>query len=160
MNGKIITEMPKQCRWCKSEVKPPRRNWCSQKCVEEYQDLNDWNWILQKVFKRDAGVCADCGCDTQKLLRVLRHAFGYKIRSFEIQMGFNEGKSYWECDHILERVRGGTNETSNLQTLCVPCHKRKTARLAAERALERKAAKLVANEAAAMPLFANRMNGG
>jgi 5-methylcytosine-specific restriction endonuclease McrA len=162
----------RQCRWCSTEVKPPRRNWCSQACVDEYKDLNDWGWILQKVFKRDAGVCAECGHDTEQLRRILGHAFRredvhtvswtrrYISISFvreetERRMGFKPAQSYWECDHILERVRDGTNAMENLQTLCVPCHKRKTARLAADRAIERRESKRIAKEAAEMPLFAS-----
>lgn len=167
----------RNCTWCKSEVKPPRRSWCSQKCVDEYKDLNDWNWILRKVFERDKGVCVACGCDTEKLRRVLTTAFRrvkeYEIETFyrkyvtlpyvrsdlEKRMGFKPAQSYWECDHVLERVRGGTNEMSNLQSLCVPCHKRKTARLAGERALERRAAKLIQRDAGALPLFVDQIGG-
>lgn len=48
-------------------------------------------------------------------------------------------KSFWDMDHIKEVVRGGDNQLDNLQTLCQPCHKAKTKRLAAERAAERRA---------------------
>jgi len=41
-------------------------------------------------------------------------------------------------DHITEVIRGGSNQLENLQTLCQPCHKAKTRRLAHERALERR----------------------
>ncbi|MBU0846685.1 HNH endonuclease [Patescibacteria group bacterium] len=43
----------------------------------------------------------------------------------------------WQADHIVERVRGGSHELHNLRTLCVPCHKKETARLAHERKVER-----------------------
>lgn len=44
---------------------------------------------------------------------------------------------FWEMDHVVEVVRGGGGKFNpeNLQTLCIPCHRRKTARLASERAL-------------------------
>lgn len=48
-------------------------------------------------------------------------------------------KSFWDMDHIKEVVRGGDYQIDNLQTLCQPCHKAKTKRLAAERAAERRA---------------------
>lgn len=32
-----------------------------------------------------------------------------------------------ECDHIKPLVAGGSDELSNLQTLCPPCHQAKTA---------------------------------
>ena len=33
-----------------------------------------------------------------------------------------------ETDHIIPKHRGGTDAWSNLQSLCVECHKIKTAR--------------------------------
>ena len=33
-----------------------------------------------------------------------------------------------EVDHIINRAQGGTDEAHNLEGICVPCHKRKTAR--------------------------------
>lgn len=37
-----------------------------------------------------------------------------------------------EADHIVPRYRGGSDDMENLQGLCGPCHKRKTARESAE----------------------------
>ena len=34
--------------------------------------------------------------------------------------------SSYECDHIVPLILGGSNRESNLQLLCVPCHKAKT----------------------------------
>lgn len=51
-------------------------------------------------------------------------------------------RSWWEADHIKPVVEGGGQcGLENLRTLCVPCHKRATAELAARRAQERKRAK-------------------
>jgi len=33
-----------------------------------------------------------------------------------------------ELDHIVNVAQGGNDEESNLQSLCVPCHKEKTLR--------------------------------
>lgn len=45
----------------------------------------------------------------------------------------------WDADHIHEVVRGGGQcGLENYQTLCHPCHKAKSARLATERAQERR----------------------
>jgi hypothetical protein len=38
----------------------------------------------------------------------------------------------WEFDHIVPLADGGTHELSNMQTLCRPCHRAKTAREAGE----------------------------
>ena len=31
-----------------------------------------------------------------------------------------------DVDHIIPKAKGGTNELTNLQSLCNPCHKQKT----------------------------------
>ena len=41
-------------------------------------------------------------------------------------------------DHVIPLADGGGHEPSNLQTLCRPCHARKSAREAAERAERRR----------------------
>jgi len=38
-----------------------------------------------------------------------------------------------EADHIVPLHRGGTNDASNIQSLCVACHREKTAREAMDR---------------------------
>jgi 5-methylcytosine-specific restriction endonuclease McrA len=50
----------------------------------------------------------------------------------------NTVRDWWEADHIVERVRGGNNKLENLRTLCLRCHRVETARLARERADERR----------------------
>jgi 5-methylcytosine-specific restriction protein A len=42
-----------------------------------------------------------------------------------------------EIDHIVERADGGTDEPSNLRTLCVACHADKTKRAARARRMSR-----------------------
>ena len=37
-----------------------------------------------------------------------------------------------ECDHIVPKAKGGTDDHDNLQAICTACHKDKTAREAAE----------------------------
>jgi 5-methylcytosine-specific restriction protein A len=37
-----------------------------------------------------------------------------------------------EVDHIVNRARGGSDDEENLQALCIPCHKLKTAAESAE----------------------------
>lgn len=64
--------------------------------------------------------------------------FGY--RCAECGLVLMPGK--WECDHIVPREQGGSNDESNLQSLCAwtdefgrkrGCHVEKTAKEAAER---------------------------
>jgi 5-methylcytosine-specific restriction endonuclease McrA len=118
-----------------------RRKWCSHECVELYRSLHDWPAIRRSVFSRDHGICTACGCDADLMRRILQKS-GYEgrqaLRIYYRSLGYpGTERDWWEADHIVPRVRGGTNELTNLHTLCVPCHHRETARLAAERAMER-----------------------
>jgi 5-methylcytosine-specific restriction endonuclease McrA len=142
------------CRWCRAAVKPPRRYWCSSTCVDQY-DIRRNGWFLrQAVRKRDKGVCAECGCRTAKLTRVLRHAakayaslskkrggasrFWRDAAEVLDLLQWSRGKSYWEADHILEVANGGETCLENMQTLCRPCHKEKTRRMHRARVAQRR----------------------
>lgn len=63
----------------------------------------DWEATRTRVFIRDNWQCRGCG-------RVC------------------SGKGEAHCDHIVPKAQGGTDEDSNLQTLCERCHGRKTQR--------------------------------
>lgn len=147
------------CRWCHQEVPAGRRSWCSDACVRDYLDRNK---PAAAAFKRDKGVCALCGCDTQRLARVI----GWAQRRLDItgghwsiardpqptglwhsrlnphreasqvliEMGFTRSIELWQADHIVPVVEGGHGTPDNIRTLCVPCHKRETRELARRRA--------------------------
>lgn len=59
----------------------------------------DWTWVVTKrrVLERDGYACVQCGA-TAPL----------------------------EVDHIVPLAGGGSNEMSNLRTLCRACHRRVT----------------------------------
>jgi 5-methylcytosine-specific restriction endonuclease McrA len=55
--------------------------------------------IRKELYRRDKGVCAGCGIEA----------------------------SEWQADHIIAVVNGGGGcGLEGFQTLCLPCHKRKT----------------------------------
>ncbi len=62
-----------------------------------------WDVIRARVLKRDKGLCQLC------------------LRAGVVR----EAKT---VDHIIPKAHGGTDADSNLQSLCWPCHKAKTAR--------------------------------
>ena len=115
------------CRYCGTEVTPPRRTFCSGErarwyrgkemraghgCVHEHCIRSDPGYARDCVKARDGGKCAICG-------------------TVDI---------YWEMDHIIPVVEGGGDcGLENLRTLCVPCHRRETAALAKRRAEARRA---------------------
>jgi len=134
------------CRWCgddilrldgekQGEVNLQRR-W-HPSCVDIY-NATDPREARRRVRKRDRGRCAECKLDTNALRRKIR-AMG-RGRTQELRrLGFKPRKSLWELDHIVPLVDGGSHDLDNLQTLCTPCHIKKTAeeaRLRAARARE------------------------
>jgi 5-methylcytosine-specific restriction endonuclease McrA len=130
------------CRWCGKEIlyekgvhegKLDRRRRWHPECVEAYE-ASDPREARRRIRKRDRGRCADCGLDTYALRRSLR---GKGMTRALRKRGFVPRRSLWELDHIVPLVDGGSHDPSNLQTLCTPCHKKKTAQEARQRAVER-----------------------
>lgn len=144
------------CKWCGAVVPKGRRAFCTQLCAHEVQLRRDSWYLRRQVFERDKGICAQCGCDTEKVERVLRYAASsyYNMPCYERggldwlftraagfiydALDYKSAQTYWEADHIKEVVRGGEPYLDNIQTLCRPCHKQKTKRQAGERAAERR----------------------
>ena len=130
------------CRWCGKKIlylkgphkgKPDRRRRWHPECVEAYE-ASDPREARRRIRKRDRGRCAACGLDTYELRRSLR---GKGMTRALRERGFVPRRSLWELDHIVPLVDGGSHDPSNLQTLCTPCHKKKTAQEARQRATER-----------------------
>lgn len=109
------------CVWCGRALQGKRRSWCGNACVTEYRIANFNGDAVSALRKRDGGICACCGTDARS----------------------GDG---WDADHIVplwavdrdapDAFRFWT--MANLQTLCRPCHKIKTAREARERASARR----------------------
>lgn len=145
--------------------RPARRRWATDEChkplLTRFLILKGDNGTIRKeVFKRDRGICAACGLDTEhvrslcalwvwegdfktpELYQEAKAAIDelrqrYRLRGFPAA-----GSTWWQADHILEVVRGGGGcDLDGYQTLCVPCHSAKTARLAGELAAERRSRK-------------------
>lgn len=106
-----------------------------------------------------------------------RHADGFcsgpvpatwtdEVRAVLVRLGWSSGRAstilprwswghvpeLWEADHVVAVVLGGRHDLENLRTLCHPCHDRATAKLAADRAAERRRARAAAAAVVAPPL--------
>lgn len=57
-----------------------------------------WRRLKAKIHLRDKYTCQCCGLVTMEL----------------------------ECDHIVNTAQGGTDDLDNLQSLCKPCHDKKS----------------------------------
>ncbi len=134
------------CRWCGKGIQRVdgtqnrRRRW-HPACLTVYLD-QDIRRLRHQVFARDRGTCAACGANTQVLeARMRREAVGqrghraYTETGLFLRLeGYLINKSLWECDHIIPSTDGGADALDNLQTLCQPCHREKTAYENSERA--------------------------
>lgn len=145
------------CRQCGAPLPGRRTSFCGDPCVEAFLVANDPRHASRRVFERDSGVCAACGLDTVRLREVigvhgrtshLAHRTGIlvlDVRSArDDRMGVPSDGHLWEADHILPVVAGGGQcGLDNLQTLCVWCHRLKTAEQTARAAEARRKAAAV-----------------
>jgi len=144
LNLKSLPRQKGRCRNCGGSLPKRARTSCSRECTEIIKLLTLSGYARWAVKQRDRGVCAICGCDTEKVKRILRHAGNSWSFRFETQasLGFGRSSHLWEMDHILPVVYGGGAKPAksadeilnNLRTLCIPCHRQETARLARLRA--------------------------
>ena len=64
---------------------------------------NEWDKIRQYVLQMNLGMCSGC-LDNGQYTKAT------------------------QIDHIIPKAKGGSDDIDNLQPLCEPCHKLKTAR--------------------------------
>jgi len=76
---------------------------------ERERNGHKWRQIKHRIMTRDCGMCVLCRVAGRFVLAT-------------------------DCDHRVPVWAGGTDADSNLQSLCGPCHKAKTAAEATERA--------------------------
>jgi 5-methylcytosine-specific restriction endonuclease McrA len=127
------------CRWCNLEVPAGRRTFCSDFCVEEWKLRSDPGHLRDRTFERDKGVCAVCGLDCVAEFHRLRRLRGAaRLRGFAAY-GIRPGsrRSLWDADHIMPVVEGGGEcDLANIRTLCLKCHRERTAELLKKRSAQ------------------------
>lgn len=150
------------CRRCSTEVPRGRRTFCSDACVHEHSVRSNPGYARRQVNKRDKGVCAVCGLDTEamkarywRIRRAIERRNPWRAadrrfdcyskwhREIDRRMsrwsrvsGFEIDRRghAWEMDHIKPVSEGGGEcGLDNLRTLCIRCHKQATRELAARR---------------------------
>lgn len=88
----------------RSKTAQPRK-WAATSRLSRAARGYGWEWEKQRerVLKRDKRLCQVC-------LKAQRVTLATDV------------------DHIVSRAQGGSEDDSNLQSLCRPCHKAKTAK--------------------------------
>jgi hypothetical protein len=139
---------------CKKEIEKSRTLWCSQECVDYCMFITHPGFARTQIHQRDNGICAACDLDTDLLTRIMEWAnksyvetrmgvprglcgsqWSYRrvwlrfgcTNEILMKLGYVPNQSLWQLDHVIELSDGGSHEPHNCQTLCVPCHKQKTA---------------------------------
>lgn len=133
---------PGCCEWCGEPVTEKRRSWHPD-CVTAFQ-LHNWPQTqIKHVRQRDGAKCAICGERPQKWLRG-REEYWHDGARCSVErvdwLDLDHRVPLWSVRHLPAAERLTFYGPDNLWLLCGPCHKRKTAREAAERAQIRRAA--------------------
>lgn len=146
--GVLPPKPPLRCRLCDGELSGRRTSWCSDECSDAYYILTSSSFLRVKIYARDKGICKKCGLDCEALERrinMMNNKAKPAAKTVLFENGFSirigawcDTGSLWDADHIDPLNEGGSWELSNVQTLCSPCHKEKTAEQASRRAKQRK----------------------
>jgi 5-methylcytosine-specific restriction endonuclease McrA len=113
--------------------------------------------VISEVFRRDKGVCAACGMDTESIQKECRKIYFTLWQFSERRVYWTpdrwvkdqwgpywsmNGATPWQADHILPVAEGGgVCGLENYRTLCLRCHKLDTAQLSGRLAERRKGEK-------------------
>ncbi len=84
------------CRYCGTEVKRPRKTFCSDDCIHEWKIRSQPGYAAKYVLERDCGVCRQCGLDCIVLLQELK-----RLRASERLRIFGA-----ESTHVVEILAG------------------------------------------------------
>ena len=146
-NGTLPPKPPLLCRLCQVPLSGRRTSWCSDECFDAYYSVVSSSHLRMLVYRRDKGICAACGLDCEELERTvnnMNHEGSKAAKKVLRENGFNVYSggygiySLWDADHIEPLDEGGSSwEMLNVQTLCHPCHKAKTAEQASRRGKQR-----------------------
>ena len=126
----------------------PDSPFCSERCAARYASAEKRASARRQLFERELGICQLCHFDAHAFYKRIaalpsEHermqalmASPYSTASERLKRMLTAPKEgdFWEADHIVPVAEGG-GETclDNFQTLCVPCHQKKTRQQAADK---------------------------
>lgn len=137
------------CRWCGTEVQPPKKTFCSTTCLHEWKLRSSTSYLRAQTYARDLGKCASCSVDTRyqkiQMEDALKQAGGNErdpayaafLKSVGLTLAESR-RSLWQADHIRPVADGGgLCGLEGIQTLCLACHKSRSSQQASYRARPR-----------------------
>lgn len=105
MTCPLLTPQPGRCDWCGKKLTGRRTRWCSRAC--SWVATINHRWTQAKKAAKEAATwyqCASC------------HQF-FRVVEVNHIVPCKGKHGVWGCHHHQD----------NLEVLCVPCHKAKTA---------------------------------
>jgi hypothetical protein len=114
---------------------------CGERCAASYAAAATQSSARRQLFDREMGVCRACGFNCHAFFKRLQALPSeqarmqalmnspYSTDSGRLRRMLTHPKEgdFWEADHIVPVAEGGgESDLSNYQTLCTPCHAKKT----------------------------------
>ena len=138
----VLPQRIGHCFWCGKDLSFDKRR--ISFCCSEHADTYYKRFVYEEstkhqIFVKDNYKCVKCGFNEKDFLKELNEKFPitWPLRGRSGDMkgrqkcieskGFSNNQAYMEIDHILPIKMGGDPlDIANQQTLCYPCHKKKT----------------------------------
>ena len=120
----------KVCLNCGNPLPKGRRKYCCDECSYEFFVKHNFTLLKFKIFDRDDYTCQDCGYkwEINKDEKEQFDRYRKEHSSWLYRITWLTLTDCLQCDHIVPICLGGAEfDEDNLQTLCIECHKKKTA---------------------------------
>lgn len=116
-----------KCKWCMKEMENRRKKYCSDACKHSaWAFFYPQRYARKYLSKRQDGKCAGCGYrfeDRTKKWFISRDRLNPYCEEWK-----EEFDDMGEVDHIIPIHQGGEIlGIENVQLLCKPCHRKKSA---------------------------------
>jgi hypothetical protein len=150
------------CRWCAKPLSGQMTSYCSRACAHELYVRATIPGVREFAIKRASGHCESCGVDLVELaaafkwysdwFRNLPHKLdrggmktwekgGWPVTAAEFRdaAGYKSNGHLWEVNHKHSITEGGDpTDPTNLEVLCLKCHRIHTKGIAQRKAKARR----------------------